>query len=423
MSEHSWYAHSRNITLDNTAPLKGAQRLDVAVIGGGVTGCSAALHLAEQGYRVALLEAGEIGAGASGRSGGQILPGLGTELSVIEKSLGHQAAREIWDMSREAVQLTESLIARYAIDCEYSRGYLHAAIKPRHERAMKAWRDEMASNYGYEGLEWLEGDAFKRHVVTDAYPGGLYEREAGHLHPLNYTLGLARAAQRAGAVIFEHSRVTDVTRGTPVRVATERGYIDVDHLLVAGNAYLGGLLPAIERKIMPVVNYIIATEALTEQQMAQTLPQRDAVSDANFVLDYYRLSRDRRLLYGGQVSYSGREPRGLVALMQRKMQTLFPVLADVSIDYRWGGRVAITRNRAPHFGQLGHNIHFVQGYSGHGMALAGLAGQLMAQAVAGHSERFDLFAGMKHLDFPGGPRFRTPLLVLATTLYRLRDRL
>ncbi|ARS54295.1 NAD(P)/FAD-dependent oxidoreductase [Kushneria konosiri] len=423
MTEHSWYAHSRNLTLDNTAPLAGAQRFDVAIIGGGVTGCSAALHLAERGYRVALLEAGEIGAGASGRSGGQILPGLGTELSVIEKSLGHQAAREIWTMSREAVRLTEALIERHDIDCEYSRGYVHAAIKPRHERAMKAWRDEMAGRFDYEGLEWLEGDALRHHVVTDAYLGGLYEREAGHLHPLNYTLGLARAAQNAGAAIFEHSRVKAVTKGKTVRVDTDQGQIECDHLLVAGNAYLGGLLPVLERKIMPVVNYIIATECLSEAQMAQTLPRRDAVSDANFVLDYYRLSRDRRLLYGGQVSYSGREPRGLVDLMQRKMRELFPALEGVSIDYRWGGRVAITRSRAPHFGRLDHNIHFVQGYSGHGMALAGLAGQLMAETVAGQSERFDLFAGMTHLDFPGGSRLRTPLLVLATTFYRLRDRL
>ncbi|MFC0335984.1 gamma-glutamylputrescine oxidase [Kushneria avicenniae] len=423
MSEHSWYAHSRNLTLEHTAPLSGAQRFDVVIIGGGVTGCSAALHLAERGYRVALLEAGEIGAGASGRSGGQILPGLGTDLSVIEKSLGHDAARDIWAMSREAVRLTESLIERHGIDCEYSRGYVHAAIKPRHERAMKLWRDEMAGRFGYDGLEWLEGDALRHHVVTDAYLGGLYEREAGHLHPLNYTLGLARAAQRAGAVIHEHSRVQDVARGQTVRVSAGQGQIDCDHLLIAGNAYLDGLVPEIEHKIMPVVNYIIATEPLSEAQVAKTLPRRDAVSDANFVLDYYRLSLDRRLLYGGQVSYSGREPRGLVELMQRKMHELFPALDNVSIEYRWGGRVAITRNRAPHFGRLDHNIHFVQGYSGHGMALAGLAGQLMAQAVAGQSERFDLFAGMKHLDFPGGSRLRTPLLVLATTLYRLRDRL
>ncbi len=260
MSECSWYSFSRNLRLDNITPLSGAQRFDVAIIGGGVTGCSAALHLAERGYRVAILEAGEIGAGASGRSGGQILPGLGTELSVIAKALGQDAAREIWEMSREAVRLTESLIARHEIDCEYSRGYVHAAIKPRHERAMKAWRDEMATRYGYEGLEWLEGEALKAHVMTDAYLGGLYEREAGHLHPLNYTLGLARAAQRAGAVIHEHSRVTQVVPGRVVRVVTAQGHIECDHLLVAGNAYLDGLMPELERKIMPVVNYIIATD-------------------------------------------------------------------------------------------------------------------------------------------------------------------
>lgn len=423
MSEHSWYADSRNITLEDTTSLSGTQRFDVAIIGGGVTGCSAALHLAERGYRVALLESGEIGTGASGRSGGQILPGLGTELSVIERALGREAACDIWEMSREAVRLTESLIARHGIDCDFSYGYLHAALKPRHERAMKTWRDEMATRYDYEGLEWLEGSALHQHVASDAYIGGLYEPAAGHLHPLNYTLGLARAAQQFGAVILERSRVQQVTPGRTVQITTDQGHIDCDHLLVAGNAYLNDLLPALERKIMPVVNYIIATEPLTEAQVARTLPQGDAVSDANFVLDYYRLARERRLLYGGQVSYSGREPRRLVNIMQRKMRELFPVLDNVAIDYRWGGQVAITRNRSPHFGHLDHNIHFAHGYSGHGMALAGLAGQLMAETVAGQSERFDLFAGMKHLDFPGGRRLRTPLLVLATTFYRLKDRL
>ncbi|MFC0268273.1 NAD(P)/FAD-dependent oxidoreductase [Kushneria aurantia] len=430
MHNDAWYAHSRTLSLDDTTPLAGAQRFDVAIIGGGVTGCSAALHLAERGYRVALLEAGEIGAGASGRSGGQILPGLGTDIGVIERALGHEAARTIWEMSREAVALSAALIERHAIDCDFSRGYLHAAIKPRHERAMKVWRDEMASRYGYEGLEWVEGAALQRHVVTDAYRGGLYEAEAGHLHPLNYTLGLARAAQCAGARLFERSAVTQVTPGRVVRLATAAGHIDCDQLLVAGNAYLGELLPPLSRRIMPVVNYVIATEPLRDEQVARTLPQGDAVSDANFVLDYYRLARQasnsgegrqRRLLYGGQVSYSGREPRGLDAIMRRKMAELFPVLQGVNIDYRWGGRVAITRNRAPHFGRLADNIHFAHGYSGHGMALAGLAGQLMAEAVAGQNERFDLFAAVKHLDFPGGRRLRMPLLVLATSWYRLRD--
>lgn len=423
LQNDSWYAHSRSLTLDNTAPLAGERRFDVAVIGAGVTGTSAALHLAERGYRVGLLEAGEIGAGASGRSGGQILPGLGTELEVIERALGREAARAVWEMSREAVALTGELIERHRIDCDFSRGYVHAAIKPRHERAMKAWRDEMARRYDYAGLEWLEGPALRARVATHAYRGGLFEAEAGHLHPLNYTLGLARAAQRAGAVLHEQSAVTKVTPGTRVRLETARGRVECDHLVVAGNAYLEGLMPPLARTVMPVANYIIATAPLSDDQVRATLPQGDAVSDANFVLDYYRLAEKRRLLYGGQVSYSGREPRRLAATMQRKMQRLFPALENVAIEHRWGGRVAITRNRAPHFGRLADNILFAQGYSGHGMALAGLAGRLMAETVAGQSERFDLFAAIRHLDFPGGRRFRTPLLVLGTTWYRLRDRL
>lgn len=423
LQNDSWYAHSRSLSLANTDALVGDRRVDVAVIGAGVTGTSASLHLAERGYRVALLEAGEVGAGASGRSGGQILPGLGTELSVIERALGWESSRAVWEMSREAVALTGELIERHHIDCDFARGYVHAAIKPRHERAMKAWRDEMATRYNYPGLAWLEGDAFRARVATHAYRGGLFERDAGHLHPLNYTLGLARAAQRAGVALYEKSAVTRVTPGRRVRLETARGRVECDHLVVAGNAYLDGLLPPLSRTIMPVANYIIATEPLSDAQVAATLPAGDAVSDANFVLDYYRLAEKRRLLYGGQVSYSGREPRRLAATMQRKMQTLFPVLENVAITHRWGGRVAITRNRAPHFGRLADNVFFAHGYSGHGMALAGLAGKLMAETVSGQSERFDLFAGIRHLGFPGGRRFRTPLLVLGTTWYRLRDRL
>ncbi|WP_106478440.1 NAD(P)/FAD-dependent oxidoreductase [Phytohalomonas tamaricis] len=419
----SYYRDSVAVTLTPTQPLTGARRFDVCIVGGGVSGCSAALHLAEQGYRVALLESYEIGFGASGRSGGQILPGLGTELDVIEHALGLQAAREVWEMSREAVRLTAELVERHAIPCDLKWGYIHAAVKPRHVKAYRHWQDAMAQRYGYQGLEWLEPDAFRQRVVSDGYLGGLADAEGGHLHPLNYTLGLAQAAQRRGVEIFEHSQVTDIERARPARITTAQGQIEAEFVFVAGNAYLGGLIPELQTKIMPVANYIIATEPLSHEQVSQLLPQDDAVSDANFVLDYYRLSGDRRLLYGGQVSYTGREPRGLRRRMELKMAQLFPVLDRVNIAYRWGGKVAITRNRAPHFGRIGNNIYYVQGYSGHGMALAGLAGKLVAESIMGQAERFDMFARMRHLDFPGGTRFRTPLLVLATSFYRLRDRL
>lgn len=404
-------------------PLQGEQRADVCVIGGGITGCSAALHLALRGYRVVVLEARELGFGASGRSGGQILPGLGTDIATVERALGRDRAREVWEMSREAVRLTAELVERHAIPCDLSWGYLHAAVKPRHVRELREFQARMARDYGYEALDWLEGEALREHVATDAYPGALFEREGGHLHPLNYTLGLAQAACQAGVTFHEQSAAVAIERGQPARVRTRDGCVTADFVVLGTNAYLGGLVPELEGRIMRAANYIVATEPLGAERAARVLPRNDALSDANFVLDYYRLSADRRLIYGGEVSYDGREPRGLQQRMDAKIAWLFPALKGVRIDYRWGGEVAITLNRAPDFGRLDNNLYYAQGYSGHGMALAGLAGKLMADAVAGQSERFDLFAAMPHRPFPGGRRLRTPLLVLATMFYKLRDRL
>ncbi|MFD2191250.1 NAD(P)/FAD-dependent oxidoreductase [Pistricoccus aurantiacus] len=420
----SYYNASIAVSLLPTPSLSGDSKADVCIIGGGVTGCSAALHLAERGYSVVLLEAGEIGYGASGRSGGQILPGLGTELDVVEKALGLERARDIWEMSRESVRLTEQLIQRHDIPCDLTWGYVNAAIKPRHVRELHAFQEAMARRYDYHSMTFLEGDTLRERVVSDAYLAGLYDAEGGHLHPLNYTLGLARAAQQAGVVIHEHSAAIHVERGQqPTRVITSRGRVTADFVVVAANAYLGGLLPELSGRIMRAANYIVATEPLSEDRAARVLPRNDALSDTNFVLDYYRLSGDRRLIYGGEVSYDGREPRALERRMDAKIARLFPVLEGTRIDYRWGGDVAITVNRAPDFGRLGHNVFYAQGYSGHGMSLAGLAGRLLSDAIAGQAERFDVFAAMPHRRFPGGRWLRQPLLVLATNFYKLRDRL
>lgn len=419
----SWYRDSIAVELDSCTTLEGETRADVCVIGGGVTGCSAALHLAERGYSVVLLEAGEIGHGASGRSGGQILPGLGTDISTIEKALGIERARDVWEMSREAVRLTAELIERHAIPCELAWGYLHAAVKPRHVEELREFQERMARDYGYTAMTMLEGEALREHVVTDAYPAALFDAEGGHLHPLNYTLGLARAAQRAGVRIHPHSAVTRIRRGRPAQVETARGSVKAEQVILAANAYQSGLVPELGGRLMRAANYMIATAPLSEAQAAQVLPRNDALADANFVLDYYRLSAGRRLIYGGEVSYDGREPPRLQARMDAKIARLFPVLAGVPIEYRWGGDVGITLNRAPDFGRVDDNLYYAQGYSGHGMAMAGLAGKLLAETIAGHSERFDIFAAMPHRRFPGGAALRKPLLVLATNFYKLRDRL
>ena len=418
----SFYRETRRVSIADTVPLAGHEKVDVAIVGGGVTGCSAALHLAERGYRVALLEAERIGWGASGRSGGQVLTGFGTEMSVMARSLGQDGARQAWEMSREAVRLTADLIQRHDIYCDLRWGAIYAALKPRHVRGFREQIREMRETYDYDGYRWLDRDALYERVRSRAYLGGILDPDSGHLHPLNYTLGLARAAQNAGATIYENSAVTRLEHGKPARLTTAAGSLDADFVVLAGNAYLGSdIEPALRGTLMPVGNYIAATEPLSAEQVEQTLPCDDAVSDANFVLDYFHLSADRRMLYGGQVSYGKKPPRRLRERLAGKLARLFPVLHGIRMDYLWSGLVGVTFDRAPHFGRLGGNIYFSQGYSGHGMAFAGLSGKLMADAIAGQAERFDLYTRLSHRRFPGGERLRTPLLVLATHFYRMRD--
>lgn len=417
----SWYLDTVRVQLGPAPALTGNQRADVCVVGGGITGCSAALHLAQRGYRVKLLEARRIGWGASGRAGGHVQPGLGTDMEAVAAGLGPDDARRVWGITLEAMDLLESLVDEHRIPCDLQHGYVHAAVRPRHLRYYRELQRRLADDYGYEDMYWLDRDALHERVRTDHYLGGLYEPRAGSLHPLNYTLGLARAAQSQGVELHEDSPVTRIERGSAALVHTADGSVRADHVVLACNAYLDDLEPALRAKIMPVSNYVVATEPLNDERIEDTLPRHDAVSDANFVLDYYHLSADRRLLYGGEVSYDGREPRNLRRRLEAKMVRLFPVLRGVRIEYMWGGRVGITLNRFPHFGRVHDNVYFAHGYSGLGLAMAGMAGKLLSEVVGGQAERFDVFTRMRHRDFPGGRRLRTPLLVLATTFYRLRD--
>ncbi|APZ41790.1 NAD(P)/FAD-dependent oxidoreductase [Acidihalobacter ferrooxydans] len=416
----SYYAATRNRTFD-CPRLEGEETVDVCVIGAGITGCSTALHLAERGYRVAVLEGARIGWGASGRSGGQKLHGFACDLGVLKRQVGAEATRQLWDMSLEAVDLLDRLVARHAIDCDAAQGYLHAAIKPRQRRELLDWIEVMARDYDFHELDFVEGDALHAMIDSERYIAGVSDPRSGHIHPLNYTLGLAAAAERAGARFFEDSRVIRIERGAPAVVHTATGQVRAAHVVLCANAHLDGLEPRLWRRIMPVGTYIIATEPLGAARAEALLPGHAAVADSNFVLDYFRRSADHRLLFGGRVSYSTLEPLSIAQSMRARMLKVFPALADTRIDYAWGGYVAITQSRAPHFGRLADNIFYAQGFSGHGIALTGLAGKLMAEAVAGTAERFDVFARIPHLPFPGGRWFRTPALVLATTWFRLRD--
>jgi len=403
------------------APLEGAVRVDVAVVGGGIAGCSAALHLAKRGYRVALLEAREIGYGASGRSGGQTIFGYATSQQALAAQVGRDDARRLFLLASEGLDLIQSLIRDHAIECDYRPNHLHVAVKQRHVRELAEWERELHDDHAYRSAIFLDREALRGQVVSDRYLAGLLDTRSGHLNPLMYTFGLARAAESLGVRIYENTQVLRYSAGPPAEVHSAHGVVRCDSLVFCGSAYLGSVAPPIARRILGVGTYMIATEPLAPERARALLPGNGAVADMNWILDYFRLSADHRLLFGGRVSYSAIEPRQLAASMRRRMLGVFPSLADVAVARVWGGYLDITMSRAPDFGRLAPNVYYLQGFSGHGLGLTGLAGRLVAEAVAGTAERFDVFARIPHRDFPGGPLLRRPSLVLAMLYFRLRD--
>ncbi len=418
----SYYAASAHLARP-WPQLQGSIECDACVVGGGIAGCSAALHLAEQGMRVVLLEEHRIGWGASGRSGAQALFGVAAGQAKLERLIGASDARSVWDVSVAGLALVRELIARFRIDCDWADGHLLTAVKPRHERELRAQVRELHDTYDYTSVRYLSREELRAQLATGRYLGALYDSNSGHLHPLNYTQGLAAAAGGAGVQIFEGTRALRYTASGagPVRVTTAEGEVRARQLVLCGNVYLGAIAPALASKIMAVATYIVATEPLGEERARQLITNNAAVADMNWVLDYFRRSADHRLLFGGRVNYSGLRSFDAPAATRARMLSVFPQLRDVRIDYAWGGDVDITLNRAPHFGRLAPNVYFLQGFSGHGMALTGIAGKLVAQAVAGTAGRFDVFARIPHGTFPGGAALRRPALVLAMLYYRIKD--
>lgn len=425
LARDSWYAASAPRT-EAYPTLQGSQVCDVAIVGGGLAGLSAALELAQRGRRVVLLEARQVGWGASGRNGGQAIHGLACDQEIIEQQLGRDAARQVWDMSLEALDLIRQRLQHHAIDAEWRDGYLGVATSARKGAALQAWAEHMGQAYGAQ-FKTIGPGQIQDWIRSPRYHSGLHDPRSGHLHPLKYAQGVARAAAAAGAALHEGSEVLSVRQEAgAVSLRTASGEVRATQLLLAGNVYLPGLaglpgLSALADRIMPVGTYIVCTESMPPELADALIPSRSAVCDTNFVLDYFRTTNDHRMLYGGRVSYSTMTPRRLVESMRARMVGTFPQLAGVQVEHAWGGFVDITMNRAPDFGRLGDRIYYLQGFSGHGLALTGLAGQLVAQAVCGDSERFDVFARLKHHAFPGGRLLRTPALVLGMAWYRLRD--
>lgn len=417
----SWYAASVGDVPERPA-LDGDLRVDVCIVGGGYTGLSAALHLAEAGQSVVLLEAHRAGFGASGRNGGQLGGGQRVTQDVLEARHGEDVARTLWDLGEEAKDLVKDLITRHGIDCDLRPGVAWMGSSASEVRHLHEYAAHLSGRYGYEAMEVLDADAGHALCPSPIYKGGILDWDAGHLNPLKLALGLARAAEAAGARICERTEVTGIEDGPQVRVSTAHGTVTADHVILACNGYLGGLAPKVAARVMPINNFIAATEPLGDR-VKEVLTKDVAVADDLFVINYFRLSPDGRLLFGGGESYGYRFPADIAATVRKPMERIFPQLSGIRIDHAWGGTLAITVKRLPWLARLSPRILSASGYSGHGVGTATHAGMLMARAVQGQSQGFDTFAALPTPVFPGGASLRSPLLALAMSWYAMRDRL
>ncbi|MDH3613253.1 MAG: FAD-binding oxidoreductase [Gammaproteobacteria bacterium] len=403
--------------------LQGAQRADVCVIGGGFTGLSAALNLAEQGMDVVLLEAERIGFGASGRNGGLIGSGQRKDALEMEKQFGFGKSRQFWDFAEAAKTEIRDRVAKHDIACDLQYGQIEGVHKKSYVGFAEEYAAALAERYDYPHARALSREETRSLVATDDFLEGLYDKQAMSIHPLNYALGLARAARDAGVRIFESSRVTRYTRSDPATVTTQEGQVEASFIVLGCNGYLGKLEPRVAGKIMPINNFMIATEPLGEECARQLIADRICVHDTRFVVNYFRTSEDYRLLFGGGENYRPGFPSDIEAFVRPYMLELFPQLSDAGIDYAWGGTLSVTVNRLPHLGRLQPNLFFAQGYSGHGVAISNFAGKIIAEAIAGTAGRFDVMASLPIHTFPGGTLLRYPGMVLGMLFFSLRDRL
>jgi glycine/D-amino acid oxidase-like deaminating enzyme len=422
-NEHadSYYAATANWQTDYPQ-LKGEHRCDVAVVGAGFTGVSTALYLAEWGYDVALIEANRVGWGASGRNGGQLIDGF-VDVDKIEERLGSDAAGIAYQIGIECRDIVLQRIERYSINCDLKFGFLDLALRQKDlDYFHSEIKNKQKKNYPHK-MEFVIQQNMHSVIGSDIYIGGLINRGNGHLHPLNLCIGEVRAAEQNGTKIFEQSRVTKIHHGANPRVETKEGVVHAKKVVLAGNAYLGREEPKLFGKVIPAGSYIIATEPLAAELADALLPQDMATCDQKIGLDYFRLSADKRLLFGGLCNYSGRDPKNITASLKPKMLKVFPQLENTRIDYEWGGKMAISINRIPQLGRIEGNTYYAHGYSGHGVAPAHMAGRMVADAIAGDSARFDVFERVRHFKIPGGKWFANPALALGMLYFRLKDAL
>jgi glycine/D-amino acid oxidase-like deaminating enzyme len=417
----SYYAATVNENTDYPV-LEGAQTADVCVVGAGFTGVATALTLAERGYSVALLEANRVGWGASGRNGGQLINGI-SGLSKIQKKYGAGVADMLWDLRWRGNDIVHERVARYDIDCELKNGFVEAALKPRHLDALEAYAAELDARQFPYAYEIWDRETTAAMLGTEAFIGGMINYRDGHLHPLNLCIGEARAAHGLGVRIFEQSPVSSIEHGARPKVRTDRGHVQADSVVLAGNAYHLLERRHLSNLTFPAGSYIIGTEPLPGDLAAEINPLDVAVCDLNEVVDYYRLSNDKRMLYGGRCNYSGRDPASIKAAIVPRMLKTYPQLEGLHIDFEWGGMIGIVLNRIPALGRIDGNVYYCQGYSGHGVNVSHIMGEIVSDALCGTMEKFDLFANSRHFRIPGTQWMGNQIIALGMLYYRMKDML
>ena len=411
----SYYAATANWQTDYPE-LEGSIEADVAIVGGGFSGVATAVELSERGYKVVLLESNRIGWGASGRNGGQIIGGYGQNPGAFRSTIGSEGVDIVEGMGVECVDIIKQRIEKYNIDCDLKWGYCEVGLKKRHLKSYQQWAEDDPA------MHLLDQDQIKEYVNSELYLGGYYREDWGHIQPLNLCIGEAKVAQSLGANIFENSQVTNITYGDNPVVTTQKGSVKAGHVILCGNAYMGKLVPYLDARVLPATSCIIGTEPLSDEQLQQTMVRDVAVCDSRTALDYYRLSADKRLLFGGLSNYTGLEPANAEAVMRNKMAKVFPSLKNVKIDYSWSGRMGISVRRMPQIGRIKNsNILYASGYSGHGVAPTHMTGRLLAEAVDGNTHRFDIMNKMFHLPWPGGKLLRRPAMAAGMMFYKIRD--
>ncbi len=415
----SYYAATRN-TAPDYPPLHDDVEVDVCLCGGGFTGVATALSLVERGYSVAVLEQHRIGWGASGRNGGQFIGGFSGDGEMV-RQLGPEVADLVWDIGWQGNSVIAWRVQQYAIDCDLKYGYMDVAIRPRHMHRFEQYYAELQRRGLGNVVRMVSRPEMRSVIGSDAYIGGLINTHSGHLHPLNLCLGEARAAAAQGAQLFEDSAALSIEQGERVTVRTAAGRVSAGAVVLAGNAYQQLAVRKLPGQVFPAGSYIIATEPLSEAEATELNPLDMAFCDPNHVLDYFRLSADRRMLFGGRCNYSGRKPRSIRASIEPRMHRIFPQLRGKRIDYQWGGNVGIVPNRVPLIGRLEGNIYYALGYSGHGVNMTHASGEILAEAIGGRPERLALFERIRHPRIPFGRMLGSQMLAVGMLYYRLLD--